>query len=284
MLAQRYAIGIKRHWKQLFSWVFCTWGVMWLVVESLSFLIPEFKETVENWNLETIGIFISFAALVIILRLPVSTRISFHVPTTNTKIEVQFSDLFESKGHGHLAIPVNEFFDGQLGEYVAPSSVHGQFIQNFFQGSSSDFESLVDEALVDKELEVKERSVRRNKSYPIGTTAVLKIAERKSFLFVAAMTDLQTAKAYANVSMMWKALEGLWQTVRASSDGDLISMPLVGGGQSQVGLEPLHLLRIILLSVLVATRETEITKTIRVVIHEDLLDRIDLDMIKREWS
>ena len=54
VLAQRYAIGIKRHWKQLFSWVFCTWGVMWMVVESLSFLISEFKETVENWNLETI--------------------------------------------------------------------------------------------------------------------------------------------------------------------------------------------------------------------------------------
>ena len=94
---------------------------------------------------------------------------------------------------------------------------------------------LVDEALVDKELEVKERSVRRNKSYPIGTTAVLKIAERKSFLFVAAITDLQTGKAYANVSMMWKALEGLWQTVRASSDGGLISMPLVGGGQIPSG-------------------------------------------------
>ncbi len=282
LLVRRYSVGLKLHWKKSFGWAIGTWGTTWLIVESFSFLSPDFKGLVDDWNLTTIGVFFTLAVFVICWRLPGSTKVSFRLPTTNTKIEILFGDLFKLKGH--LAIPVNEFFDGQLGQYVAPTSVHGQFIQKFFQGDYSRFEAQVDSALKHKKSKVKQRSITRNNSYPIGTTAVLDIGEQKSFLFALSTTDPKTAKAHADVPMMWEALQELWRTVRASSNGEPINIPLVGGGQSHVGLEPPHLIWVILLSVLVATRDTEITKTIRVVIQEDEIERIDLDKLKAEWN
>ena len=282
LLVRRYSVGVKLNWKKSFGWAAGTWGTTWLIVESFSSLSPDFKGLVDDWNLTTIGIFFTLAVFVICWRLPVSTKVSFRFPTTNTKIEILFGDLFKIKGH--LAIPVNEFFDGQLGQYVAPTSVHGQFIQTFFQGDCSRFEEQIDKVLKSKESKIKQRVIARNKSYPIGTTAVLDTGEHKSFLFALSATDLETAKAHADVPMMWEALQGLWRTVRASSNGEPINIPLVGGGQSHVGLEPSHLVWMVLLSILVATRDAEITKKIRVVIQKDMIDRINLDKLKTEWS
>jgi hypothetical protein len=244
-------------------------------------MIPQFKDLIDRWNLETLGIFLALAVCAIAWRLPVSTAVSFRIPTTNTNVEILFGDLFKSEGH--LAIPVNEFFDSQLGPYVAPTSVHGQFITQFFQGDASRFEMQIDAALATKESKEKQRTGNRNKSYPIGTAAVVDIGVHKAFLFALTVTDSKTAKASADVPMMWGALQGLWRSVRASSNGIPVNVPLVGSGQSHVGLEPTHLVRLILLSVLVATRDAEVTKTIRVVLHEDMIDRIDLGAIENEW-
>lgn len=282
MFVRRYSVGIKLHWKKSFGWATGTWGTTWLIVESFSTLSPDFKRFVDDWNITTIGVFFALAVFVICWRLPVSTKVSLFLPTTNTKIEILFGDLFKLKGH--LAIPVNEFFDGKLGHYVAPTSVHGQFIRKFFQGDSSRFEKQIDGVLKNKEPITKQREIARNNSYPIGTTAVLDTGEYKSFLFALSKTDTETAKAHADVPMMWEALQGLWRTVRTSSSGEPVNVPLVGGGQSHVGLDPSHLIWMVLLSILVATRDAEITKIIRVVIQKDMIDRINLDKLKTEWS
>ncbi len=80
---------------------------------------------------------------------------------------------------------------------------------------------------------------------------------------------------------MWAALAGLWQCVRNHSNGHAVSLPLAGAGQSGVGVEPMHLLRLILLSILVATREREVSKRINIVRHPDLFEKIDLRGIKK---
>ncbi len=229
MLAKRFSIGIRRHWKQSFGWALGAWGAVWLVVESLSFLIPQFKDLIDTWNLATIGVFMAVAVCVVAWCLLVSAAVSIRIPTTNTNVEILFGDLFRSAGH--LAIPVNEFFDTHLGQFVAPTSVHGQFIQQIFQGDAARFEARVDAALAHKESKEKQRSIARNRSYPIGTTAVIDIGERKSFLFALTMTDTQTGKARADVPMMWEALQGLWRTVRTSSNGSPVNIPLVGSGR-----------------------------------------------------
>ncbi len=107
---------------------------------------------------------------------------------------------------------------------------------------------------------------------------------RRGFLFALSRTDAETLKASADVATMWQALAGLWKCVRNHSNGHPISLPLIGAGQSGVGIEPKHLLRLILLSIMVATRDGEVCKRINVVLHESVFEKIDLQEVKDDWS
>src|SRR5262244_97010 len=83
---------------------------------------------------------------------------------------------------------------------------------------------------------------------PIGTATALHPEGRKVFLFALSKTDAPTLKARANVPIMWAALPGFWACVPNYSNGHPVSLPLVGGGQSGVGVEPSHLLQLILVN------------------------------------
>jgi hypothetical protein len=191
-------------------------------------------------------------------------------------------DLFGATGD-HLVIPVNDGFDGALGVAVDPKSVHGQLIQKLYNGSQREFEAACDAQLF-KSQGVPSGRKGRKLSYPIGTTAAVPLEGRNGFLFALSRTDATTLKAQSDVGAIWAALAGLWQCVRNHSNGHSVSLPLAGAGQSGVGVEPMHLLRLILLSILVATREREVNKRINIVLHPDLFEKIDLRGIKNDWS
>lgn len=97
-------------------------------------------------------------------------------------------------------------------------------------------------------------------------------------------TDPATLKSSAGVPTMWGALAGLWRCVRANSIGHSVSLPPVGAGQIQRWYEPRHLMLLILLSMLIATRDGEVCKRINIVLHSDLFEKFDLQAIKSDWS
>lgn len=277
-----YRVGLSRRRKSLFGWGLAGIGGIWLLVEPCSLLFPPFRDFVEANNKATLAAFALVAIGHALWRAREPRLITFRLRTTNTRIRIEFGDLFAESGH--LAIPVNEFFDGQLGSRVDGKSVHGQFIAKYFGSEAKRFEAACDAAVRGSKCEIVERPGGRRKRYPIGTTAVVATGPAKAFLFALSETDPQTSKARANLPMMWSALEGLWDSVRTHSNGHNVSLPLVGAGQSAVGFEPQHLLRIILLSALVATREREVAKKITIVLHNDLFDEIDLRALHTEWS
>ena len=131
---------------------------------------------------------------------------------SNTEITIRFGDLFGATGD-HLAIPVNDGFDGALGVAVDPKSVHGQLIQKLYNGSQREFEAACD-AQLSKSQGVPSGRKGRKLSYPIGTTAAVSLEGRKGFLFALSRTDPATHKAQSDVGTMWAALAGLWQCVR----------------------------------------------------------------------
>lgn len=255
---------------------------MWVIVSILSFIFPSFRSAVEGEPILTAIAFLSAAFFVIIFRLPVATKIVFRIPTTNPKIEICFGDFFGESGH--KVIPVNEYFDSQLGDQVAPNSIHGQYIQQNFDSDATRFEIQVDLALQGENSKITARPGPRNKSYPIGTTAVVGTGPHKAFLFALTKTDMKTSKASADVPMMLDALDGLWNAIRNHSNGLTVNIPLVGGGQSQVGIDPNHLFRLILISFLIETRRSEVTRTVRIVLHNSVFDQIDLQAIKTDWK
>jgi hypothetical protein len=83
---------------------------------------------------------------------------------------------------------------------------------------------------------------------------------------------------------MLNALEGLWNKVRIEGNGYDINLPLIGNGLSRVGLPQSQLLQLILISLLKSAKEKDLSSTIKIILTEDVFDKIDLEIIKNNWE
>jgi hypothetical protein len=210
-----------------------------------------------------------------------SEKIQFALPNTNTTIEIVFGDLFTQDGL--RVIPVNEFFDSKIGRPVSDKSLHGILIKNHLSGKTFDDE--VDPHLnkITSAKNVSKKIDGKTKKYPIGTTVKI-TTDGDYLLFALSETKPDTCKAYCDVATMWKALEGLWEKARDESNGSPINVPLVGGGQSGMGLPPRNLLDIIILSAIRTTQQQRIAPKIRIILHENHFEELDLRSIKQYWK
>ena len=273
----RTSLGIKRYgWKSL-GCVFCGYAMAWTLVEPLFELIPRVKS---EGYLQYLGLVI-FGLIFAWWRTFPSKKTTIRLKNTNTSVEVVFGDIFDQTGH--MVIPVNEYFDSEIGDPVSPLSLHGQFIQRVLGGRSSSLDELVDTRLNAVPHKLVPRQQGRNRKFPIGTTLSYDATATKYFLVALSRTDTETLKAKADVPDLWQALSGLWDKVRMDAGGSPVNIPLIGSGLSGVGLPPQQLLQIIMMSILDATKKREITPEIRIVLHENVFEYVHLDLIKKEW-
>ena len=273
----RTSLGIKRCGWKLLAYVFAGFSMAWTVVESLLELFPSVK--LEGYP-PYLGLV--FSGLIFAWwRIFPSKKATIRLKNTNTSVEVVFGDIFRE--NGHKVIPVNEYFDSEIGDPVSPLSLHGKFIQEVLDGRSSILDELVDTRLNAVPHELVPRHQGRDKKFQIGTTLVHDATATKYFLVALSRTDTETLKAKADVPDLWQALSGLWDKVRLEAGGSPVNIPLIGSGLSGVGLPPQQLLQIIMVSILDATKKREITPEIRIVLHEHVFEHIQLDLIKKEW-
>jgi hypothetical protein len=206
------------------------------------------------------------------------SKIAFKIPHTNTTIEIIFGDLF--KQCGIKVIPVNEFFDSEIGNPVSSKSLHGILIQKHLKGQS--FDALVNKQLANiQAFEIKEKTEGKQKCYPIGTTVIIN-TDSDYLVFALSKTRPDTCKAYCDLAIMWNALNGLWKKGRDASGGEIINVPLVGSGQSGVGLPARDLLNLIILSII--TEKERITSKIRIVLYDAYFEELNLRDIKQFWK
>jgi hypothetical protein len=79
-------------------------------------------------------------------------------------------------------------------------------------------------------------------------------------------------------------LHKLWQRARIESGGHEINLPLVGSGLSGLGLPTRDLLNLIILSAITETKAKEVTQKIRIVLHRDRFEDLDLRDVKKHWE
>ena len=273
----RTSLGIKRHGWKLIACVYCGYAMAWTLVEPLFDFFPSLK--LEGFP-QYLGLVI-FGLIFAWWRTFPSENATIRLKNTNTSIEVVFGDIFDKSGH--KVIPVNEYFDSEIGDPVSPLSLHGKFIQGVLGGRSSILDELVDTRLNVVPHELVPRQQGRGKKFPIGTTLMHDATATKYFLVALSRTDAETLKAKADVHDLWQALSGLWDKVRLEAGGSPVNIPLIGSGLSGVGLPPQQLLQFIMMSILDATKKWEITPEIRIILHENVFEYIHLDSIQKEW-
>lgn len=270
--------GIYRHPWKTGQYIFTSFSVLFTLVRAITHFIPAIR--IEGPIALTLAVVISVSFGLRKVWKP--SRIEIPIANCNTTIEVVFGDLF--KQDGIRAIAVSEFFDSKLGKPVSDRSVHGLFLQQCFGGHAEPFDKQVDEQLKGIECTEIPKVDGKTKSYPIGSTALITANQDRYMTFAFAKADPDTCKAYSDVTMMWLALHGLWQRVRVESGGHPVNLPLVGSGLSGLGLPVRDLLNLIILSAITETKSKEITQRIRVVLHRDRFDDLDLRDVKQHWK
>jgi hypothetical protein len=214
------AVGVKRRWLDGARNAFGAVGLAWTLTEVLTRSVEPLDTYLDLHGgdfLKLMG-FLFVVVFVTYVIEPVS--VTFRVPTTDTKITLKYGDLFAEEAH--WLIGVNEFFDGELGQPVAKSTVHGQFIVRNFGGSAVAFRAAIDPALALTGVTptATGRTIEPSHTYPIGTTARVPNGAHTAFLMVMAKTDIASSKASSDPAILWTALRGGLQAVHDYGNGE----------------------------------------------------------------
>jgi Domain of unknown function (DUF6430) len=270
--------GIKRHPKRFLLAIALGYTSLWTLLEPL-FMLLDIKTEGYNFFYLIGYILISFAIAIIVVY--PKKKVTFGLTNTNTKVEIVFGDLFNTTGH--KVISASEFFDSKIGKPVSPTSLQGIFINRILGGHTDIFDNAVTTQLAGQEIANIQRVDGKTLKYEIGTTITIEHNQSTYFLFALTNTDYE-CNANSTPSLMLKALEGLWNKVRIDGNGIDINLPLIGNGLSRIGLPPSQLLQLTLISLLKSAKERDLSSTIRIVLTEDVFDKIDLEIIKNNWE
>jgi hypothetical protein len=275
-------IGLRRRWQSGITQALSMAGAIWLITEITNIVFPSAEHWIKDHGNSYI-IFVLVAATVWFVRHIYEVRsVNFNLPTTNTKIEIRYGDLFEQSTD--WLIGVGEFFDSNVGQVVSKNSLHGKLINNVYNGDGDRFRNLVDIALTRaNSIEVPQRPISPKSRYEIGTTAVLANGPHKVFLVAMSRTDLDTYKASSDVPTLWLALKGALESIHNHGNGAPISMPLIGNGQSSVNIKPQHLLRLIVLAIVDYGRKVGLPNQVSIIVPEDCFKMLDIREIRRDW-
>src|SRR5665213_1332319 len=273
--------GIRRRWQTGIAQALSVAGTIWLLTE----IITKVSDPAERWiknHGDYYSAFVLIAAAIWFIKYIYEVRsVSFNLPTTSTKIEIRYGDLFQAQTD--WLIGVGEFFDSEVGQVVSKNSLHGKLINKIYNGDAMLFSSLVETALVDAKGTGVPRSISPRLKYEIGTTAVLANGSHKVFLVAMSRTHPDTHKASSDVPTLWVALRGALESIHNHGTGAPISLPLIGNGQSSVNIEPQHLLRLIVLALVDYGRKVGLPNQVSIIVPEDCFNRLDIREIRRDW-
>ncbi len=258
-------------------------GAAWLATEILFAVWPDAsKEVSSNATAYLTGLaLLCLAAFIYRSYEPLSIRIK--IPTTPNFLRIKYGDIFDERDCG-IIVPVNEFFDYEIGQYVSPTSIHGGFINSVYNGDVGAFRKDVDDRLEASLGVPTERDGGRYLRYPLGTVIRLPMGSKLALLVATANTDLQTSKASTSVDKLWLALESVYRSVRDYGGGQCFAMPLVGNGRSNLNLPPQNILRLLVLSIVTFARREGLASDLIIVLPRACLEHLDLLEIKRDWG
>ena len=274
-MLSRLKLGIIRNPKKFLFSIFFGVTALWAISEPF---VTFFSNDINKyWFLILFGI---VSIVISFVRIYPKLEVSIPLKNTNTIVNLKFGDLFNEDGV--IAIPVNEYFDSEIGKPVSEQTLHGYLITKILGGKQAIFDNAVEKSLSTIRFVENIRDIGKSKQYPIGTTASLEFGDKKYLLFALSKTN-EKYEAYTTPSLLLEAMFGLLNKARTECNGKNLNIPLIGTGLSRSGIPPKQLIELILISILQATKQGEVTKIINVVIHDSFFEELDLVAIKQNW-
>ncbi|TDD65543.1 hypothetical protein E1262_24860 [Jiangella aurantiaca] len=199
-----------------------------------------------------------------------------HYATPDTKIRLVTGDLFEQGTN--LVIGMADTFDIETPHIIATGSVQGQFLDRVYHHDVAALRSDLEAALIDKvPIETGVAKPGNTDRYPLGTVAT--ICHQRTHYFCVAYTRMdENNNVSSSIAILWEALERLWDEVRARSNGEPVSAPVIGLGQSGMStvLPIQDAIRFLILSFMFASRRQRVCGELFIVIRPQDERRIDM--------
>jgi len=260
-------VGFKRLTESFIT----NFGLFWLFTEPGALFFPEKLNFGWIGYLWLVTIAIVFAFIQRFPRISVCKKLS----SPDSEIEIKIGDLFEQKGH--LVIGLNDIFDTELGEIIKPSSVQGQFLTQIYSNDRLKLDADIENALQGYNYprhEELDKKLGKTWRYPIGTTITLGSHDNRYFLTAyGSMNNDMTVRS--NSDYIWQSLSKIWQEVRLKGHSIDVSIPIIGADLARTGLPRMALVKLIITSFIVASKEKFITKKLTVMIYPQDIESID---------
>lgn len=205
-------------------------------------------------------------------------RITQDYGAPKTKISIVNGDMLAETTH--LVIGTNDTFDTETPTIISKGSLQGQALQVLYGGDLKELDAQLATALAGKSTVGTIAKAGKQIQYGIGTIATVKHASRLIFFLAYCEMDSHNT-AHSTPDKVWKSLLLLWDEVSKKSNGDPVSIPVIGGGQARLSsvVPAQDAIRLTVLSFMFASREAKVCDELRIVLRpEDYkkLDRLEL--------
>ena len=212
-------------------------------------------------------------------------RVTVKIPHIRTNINIFTGDLLSQEGCA--IVPANDFFDNVVNEdLVAAKSIDGQMIKRFWGGNIAGMDAEALKQLEGETYKIVERNApAKTRRYKIGTSIVLNASEKLRIIWVAlTTTDVVTNKTHADFDDLALAIRAALIKARNRGNGDVLNIPLMGGGLSRTGMGSVFLLNLIIGIIVDESKKQSITESINIVLTKAALDDINLLEVKKNWG
>ena len=264
-------LGNRRFWKGLATHSLAALGALSVTLGLFDLFSPD---TLGNVGLPEI-LLVPIAALAYAVWRSWPYPVEQHYSTPDTKVRLVTGDLFAQDTN--LVIGMADTFDIETPHIIASTSVQGQFLAKVYKQDVSGLRQDLNIALANKNLVGTVAKPGNTNRYALGTVAT--IGHQRKHYFCVAYTSLdENNKASSSMGVLWEAMERLWDEVRIRSNGDAVSAPIIGLGQSGMStvLPIQDAIRFLILSFMFASRKARVCEELRIVVRPQDEKRIDM--------
>jgi hypothetical protein len=249
-----------------------SFGFLWLLFEPLGLFFPIKMEF--GWY--GYGGLVCASLIGAVLHRFPHLAIACHLPSPDTMIEIKIGDLFAQSGH--LVIGTNDVFDTELGDIIKSSSIQGQFLTRIYKDDCANLDRDIEAALGAAGCEAMEDLTKirgKRMRFPIGTAVTLGSLPTRYFLTAYGRmgSDLRCT---ADADALWQSLNCLWEEIRLRGQGTEVVTPILGSDLARTGLPRMALIKLIVMSFIIASKKQFITKRLTVIIHPNDLHSVNV--------
>jgi hypothetical protein len=261
-------VGLSRLAKSFIA----IFGFLWLLIEPVALFFPD---QIQHGWLGYLTLILVSMILAIAWRFP-RRSISKALSSPDSVVEIKIGDLFDEPGH--LVIGTNDVFDTELGNVIKSASVQGQFLSRIYDSDRTKLDVDIEAALTPyehKRQKDPQKTIGKHWRYPLGTTITLGPLNSRYFLIAYGYMG-NDLKCISDADSIWLSLSQLWEEVRRKGQGAQVAIPILGSDLARTGLPRMTLIKMIVISFLVASKKEFVTKKLTIVVYPEDLGFVNL--------